>query len=284
MQVSIHARHCWRANPRPPALGSRAFGVSIHARHCWRANPRLAQVYAFRCFVSIHARHCWRANRLFSGALYQIIVFQSTPAIAGGRILGHSGCGSLRGLFQSTPAIAGGRIRRDYRKYRHPCAVSIHARHCWRANPARDRDTQPVLCVSIHARHCWRANPSMADTARVGPLFQSTPAIAGGRIQCSAALTVLLGIFNPRPPLLAGESSPAPGPAGTSCIFNPRPPLLAGESAPCWPRASASRFSIHARHCWRANPPAFDDRQVLRHFQSTPAIAGGRIRAWCCRM
>ena len=36
--------------------------------------------------------------------------------------------------------------------------------------------------VSIHARHCWRANPRLAISAAMVAAFQSTPAIAGGRI------------------------------------------------------------------------------------------------------
>ena len=40
--------------------------VSIHARHCWRANVALAVTEDAQKLVSIHARHCWRANEVSS--------------------------------------------------------------------------------------------------------------------------------------------------------------------------------------------------------------------------
>ena len=158
-------------------------------------------------------------------------LFQSTPAIAGGRI--HSSrCTPaaaksfnprpplLAGesvmfvqvdafliLFQSTPAIAGGRI------------------------PLQRLADNRLRVVSIHARHCWRANP------RYSVRYCKKPAC-----------------FNPRPPLLAGESSQGTSPVQGNPGFNPRPPLLAGESRQLCPGGHAGAVSIHARHCWRANP------------------------------
>ena len=70
-----------------------------------------------------------------------IKLFQSTPAIAGGRIQKMVNVLILIMLFQSTPAIAGGRIRFHRRTPRLNRPVSIHARHCWRANPGQ------VLCL-----------------------------------------------------------------------------------------------------------------------------------------
>ena len=108
--------------------------------------------------------------------------------------------------------------------------------------------------------------------------FQSAPAIAGGRIRAFRRMHGCRRCFNPRPPLLAGESAVILMCGGASGEgFNPRPPLLAGESQP-W-RAAPRRFrcfnprppllagesekgadiapfgavSIRARHCWRAN-------------------------------
>ncbi len=155
--------------------------------------------------------------------------FQSTPAIAGGRIQFHPTRAATFVVFQSTPAIAGGRISiasrqasrsggfnprppllagesdaQDRSLYRWP--VSIHARHCWRANPFRFLIRALNVDVSIHARHCWRANPGVRSTRR---------------------------------------------------------PLKS--------------VSIHARHCWRANPLLGFMRVGEAMFQSTPAIAGGRI-------
>ena len=138
---------------------------------------------------------------------------------------------------------------------------------------------------------------------RINQLFQSTPAIAGGRIPHCLWRHGAQSRFNPRPPLLAGESirgtqwggyvlvsiharhcwraNPLERVAGFGRheCFNPRPPLLAGES---WPQATHGcprGVSIHARHCWRANPADTDAANGVTEFQSTPAIAGGRIRA-----
>ena len=60
--VSIHARHCWRANHHAKALALVQIVVSIHARHCWRANRHSGYGWLIFHLVSIHARHCWRAN------------------------------------------------------------------------------------------------------------------------------------------------------------------------------------------------------------------------------
>ncbi len=140
------------------------------------------------------------------------------------------------------------------------------------------------LDVSIHARHCWRANHFSRRPPEKMAKFQSTPAIAGGRIPVGALMPRSAFCFNPRPPLLAGESpcplsrSPrAPG-------FNPRPPLLAGESRGRGVHEPRLSVSIHARHCWRANPPPAALCRSLSEFQSTPAIAGGRIDRLAAQM
>ena len=86
LEVSIHARHCWRANPDKEPLELAANCVSIHARHCWRANPTGVSGTSTVYSVSIHARHCWRANPRHALGDTPVCEFQSTPAIAGGRI------------------------------------------------------------------------------------------------------------------------------------------------------------------------------------------------------
>ena len=142
--------------------------------------------------------------------------------------------------------------------------------------------------------------------------FQSAPAIAGGRIWLASSAARPMACFNPRPPLLAGESSlqstrqrlgwfqSAPAIAGgriliraawvPGCLqsFNPRPPLLAGES--CRPSPGPVRWG-----CFNPRPPllAGESQRLrpysqVRRFQSAPAIAGGRIpelaaRARCTR-
>ncbi len=179
--------------------------------------------------------------------------FQSTPAIAGGRIHHPLFLGDAGLWFQSTPAIAGGRIITPSRtKTRWPCF-----------NP------RPPLLAGESACTPGR---SAKDA------FQSTPAIASGRIHAQRRGAGHDGRFNPRPPLLAGESKAGTRRYPTWGCFNPRPPLLAGESfAPIQYRLGLS-VSIHARHCWRANRSAPALFWAKGWFQSTPAIAGGRIR------
>ena len=83
-------------------------------------------------------------------------------------------------------------------------------------------------------------------------MFQSAPAIAGGRSVPMGSVGRDWRCFNPRPPLLAGDPVMDGTPLSTPLSFNPRPPLLAGD--PVVPGAKV----------W------------LMVFQSAPAIAGGR--------
>ena len=132
--------------------------------------------------------------------------------------------------------------------------VSIHARHCWRANDLQQCDLAAVHLVSIHARHCWRANEGCARCAAV------------------------TARFNPRPPLLAGECVGAPKPgAGKDVSIHARHCWRA-NAASAAPAALPPEVSIHARHCWRANEAASSVTGGRLRFQSTPAIAGGRMR------
>ena len=228
-EVSIRARHCWRANPGEDKRRISPFDVSIRARHCWRANQVLTVYNATIERVSIRARHCWRANParpchpgrhacfnprppLLAGESWlgvglagirkrfnprppllagesvahgqhaHYVPFQSAPAIAGGRIDNRQRGHAHHAPFQSAPAIAGGRISAEGRPLR--------SRSEFQSAPAiaggriqRRAGLNARLGVSIRARHCWRAN-------RRTRLHQSTH---GRR-------------FNPRPPLLAGES------------------------------------------------------------------------------
>ena len=206
------------------------------------------------------------------------IEFQSTPAIAGGRIRVSPRRCAAGCLFQSTPAIAGGRIKAS--SGINPVkVVSIHARHCWRANPSVRCIQGHEHTVSIHARHCWRANPPGSMRPRwLCNRFNPRPPLLAGESAQTFYPTTARQSFNPRPPLLAGESRHCLRGVLRSSGFNPRPPLLAGESAFPQEQESASDVSIHARHCWRANPPILRWDCCRAWFQSTPAIAGGRIR------
>ena len=158
--VSIHARHCWRANPTCVACRHWSLRVSIHARHCWRANPsgwraKWVMRNQFQSTPAIAGGRI-RQHRLTDGAW---LWFQSTPAIAGGRIQQSPPLHAVTAWFQSTPAIAGGRIRHvvalagPVPVFQSTPAIAggrIHAEFGSKAS---------VRNVSIHARHCWRANP-----------------------------------------------------------------------------------------------------------------------------
>ena len=185
----------WSFNPRPPLLAGDAPGS--------RARPA-------RTAVSIHARHCWRAMQWPMRSQSWRLWFQSTPAIAGGRCQlrpahGHRHLVSIhaRHCWRAMRfGVAFDQIRQ---------VVSIHARHCWRAMQSRSTQTCPRHAVSIHARHCWRAMRVVSDDATIRTnvsiharhcwramhwshakvlppwVFQSTPAIAGGRCGMSSA-------------------------------------------------------------------------------------------------
>ena len=92
--------------------------------------------------------------------------------------------------------------------------------------------------------------PKKTTCHRTRTMFQSAPAIAGGR--CSSRCTRHI--------------------RGT--CFNPRPPLLAGDARQC-ARAELEKYkvSIRARHCWRAMP------DILRGLFDTDKVS---IRARHC--
>ena len=145
-------------------------------------------------------------------------------------------------------------------------------------------------------------------------MFQSAPAITGGRCEHQARHSRDCRSFNPRPPLLAGDANAAlPVAQGvpvsirarhywramrcTVCCrrpvllgFNPRPPLLAGD-------APHSARVVGASECFNPRPPLLAGDATLGRsllvcqfwFQSAPAITGGRCPKtvpsglpWCC--
>ena len=189
------------------------------------------------------------------------------------------------------------------RAERRRLGVSIRARHCWRAMPALAHFVDGHPAVSIRARHCWRAMPRHYADGSSALLFQSAPAIAGGRCHARIVDGHAARCFNPRPPLLAGDASGRRTMGGPHAGFNPRPPLLAGDASGAGTSPRLSEFqsapaiaggrcpilaehlltappvSIRARHCWRAMPVLRRRGDAGRRFQSAPAIAGGRCRA-----
>ena len=202
LRVSIRARHCWRAmraRVGPCPVGSRLQSAPAiaggrcpgrpgerHAAHGFNPRPPLLAgdaTAAMTSFaqddVSIRARHCWRAMRCRWAGSPWLSAFQSAPAIAGGRCLLGEFFDPLRHRFNPRPPLlagdAAGAIGLGTNH-----AVSIRARHCWRAMrdgghgvrsgfcfnprpPLLAGDAGPAVAagvlkrVSIRARHCWRA-------------------------------------------------------------------------------------------------------------------------------
>ena len=251
-RVSIRARHCWRAmracrwsarrRPRfqsAPAIAGGRCPSSFRQTTLWRRfNPRppllagdaLRPVRRARhVIVSIRARHCWRAMLRIMSRLQASLSFQSAPAIAGGRCPVPASLQRRRGRFNPRPPLLAGdaSARRGDGVGRR---VSIRARHCWRAMPARALGKAGERKVSIRARHCWRAMRWHGRRAIWNVKFQSAPAIAGGRCVIAGALLESRTRFNPRPPLLAGDATRPRQCCSRRPGFNPRPPLLAGDA------------------------------------------------------
>ena len=272
-------------------------GVSIRARHCWRANLTGWRFTGTR--KSFNPRPPLLAGESgFCDFCAGVRQFQSAPAIAGGRIGARVPAmvrpngfnprppllagewyatrnGRRSAVFQSAPAIAGGRMRRCWGR----CSIPP----CFNPRPpllageyTRLRRFLEAYEVSIRARHCWRANflAFMALTKMV--VFQSAPAIAGGRIHFDPAVWIKANPFQSAPAIAGGRMAWLVG-EGTAAEFQSAPAIAGGrmtntseqkavspfQSAPAIAGGRISRpaccagcncVSIRARHCWRANP------------------------------
>ena len=301
--VSIRARHCWRAmlpdspilysvpdgfNPRPPLLAGDA---------------RRACASALRYAVSIRARHCWRAMHTPGQAVEPADVFQSAPAIAGGRCTParlrlwriwivsirarhcwramRSSLENSRRLseFQSAPAIAGGRCHRNLRQRRHRRRVSIRARHCWRAmrrtagrrGAGRGFNPRPPLLAGD------ASNQGSVDSNN---RFQSAPAIAGGRCRKFWFRLHAAILFQSAPAIAGGRCRYK----GKELQYRGRVSIRARH---CWRamrgyslhRQGGRRVSIRARHCWRAMPSWPVHRSCHCRFNPRPPLLAGDARA-----
>ena len=277
--VSIRARHCWRAilhgraaparnrgcfNPRPPLLAGDPGAAEGLPLGFGGFNPRPP-------LLAGDPASPRRARQV-------LLVFQSAPAIAGGRSPAvRQSWQSGRCCFNPRPPLLAGDPGQP-RRWRRGTHVSIRARHCWRAilfegvfmATKRTFQSAPAIAggrsflsmavnlptaVSIRARHCWRAIRQCPAARRSCFLFQSAPAIAGGRcINSFARCWVVAVSIRARHCWRAMPSSIGTISASINC-FNPRPPLLAGDAHQVVERWLACHpVSIRARHCWRAMP------------------------------
>ena len=181
----------WSFNPRPPLLAGET-GTNGRAIMIWmfQSTPAITGGRDRVRLIGWLGGWCFNPRPpLLAGETPQYIVtagasvFQSTPAITGGRDRRAGATCSPTSRFQSTPAITGGRDAATCSAVSCSAVVSIHARHYWRARPPPAGAALPGQRVSIHARHYWRARHVVAHGASISPRF------------------------NPRPPLLAGETS-----------------------------------------------------------------------------
>ena len=132
-------------------------------------------------------------------------------------------------------------------------------------------------------------------------LFQSSPLVAGGRVDGHRRHPASTNRFNPRPSLPGGASSrsatdglsgsrfnPRPSlPGGASrrrrqswgrrCRFNPRPSLPGGASITAEFCGPSSGVSILAPRCRGARLYHRGIVTPLVQFQSSPLVAGGRV-------
>ena len=177
-------------NPRPPLLAGETSKYSL-------LDPTR--------FVSIHARHYWRARHPKCESYRSPTPFQSTPAITGGRDAMTGNVLQDGQEFQSTPAITGGRDRW--------AAQWLMPLTCFNPRPPLLAGETTGAGVETTALDSFNPRPPLlaGETARRGAcsiteLFQSTPAITGGRDRAKKHLMATVHGFNPRPPLLAGET------------------------------------------------------------------------------
>ena len=205
--------------------------------------------------------------------------FQSAPAIAGGRISISQKLPHYIAMFQSAPAIAGGRIMAG--KTRRPATGSFNPRPPLLAGESAPLSASPdTLAVSIRARHCWRANRRRRRKEEERREFQSAPAIAGGRIRLRAVVVALTTEFQSAPAIAGGRIELLQEADESRKLFQSAPAIAGGRI-----RVDAGEgvadflVSIRARHCWRANPCCRPPFLRCCLFQSAPAIAGGRINA-----
>jgi len=277
--VSIRARHRWRAIQFWVRHAAVVPAVSIRARHRWRAIHAACRHPSLSRMVSIRARHRWRAIPDDAFGAIDVGLFQSAPAIDGGRsrprpsgpICGHlfqsapaidggrsapaSASRPIRSMFQSAPAIDGGRSARE----REACAqvCSFNPRPPSMAGDPRHVDIIAHSTeVSIRARHRWRAIHHCTPRCHPAPEFQSAPAIDGGRSQprlmCAGCGQIVSIRARHRWRAIPGTQAQELGQGVVSIRARHRWRAI---PARCRWHQSRCHVSIRARHRWRAIPP-----------------------------
>ena len=204
-KVSIHARPCGRAmlqsaglflrlgcfNPRPPLRAGDAFAYRTGSnmatmQRLFQSTPALAggrcAAYGGRKVsseVSIHARPCGRAMEQKSWVIWPTCGFNPRPPLRAGDGNENRVRQARRGCFNPRPPLRAGDVGSGNRPPATEC-VSIHARPCGRA---MDNDLgRGLAAYGFNPRPPLRAGDAFKSPLVDGPsVFQSTPALAGGR-------------------------------------------------------------------------------------------------------
>jgi len=239
-------------------------------------DPPLVEVVVADQLVSIRARHRWRAILSSANSRAELTLFQSAPAIDGGRsacALGafrHSAGfnprppsmagdpGSMQGTcwggqFQSAPAIDGGRsagrrCQGASRRRFNPRPPSMAG------DPWPSHHLQLTGHVSIRARHRWRAIQGSPARGWMKRMFQSAPAIDGGRSVVCGVPAARRKSFNPRPPSMAGDPRVLAAAIGYLMVSIRARHRWRAIQQQAREAESALTVSIRARHRWRAIP------------------------------
>ena len=119
-------------------------------------------------------------------------------------------------------------------------------------------------------------DPARRPGTRAPPMFQSAPAIDGGRSRNSFSIYARVGPVSIRARHRWRAIRPERPRWLFPARFNPRPPSMAGDPGLQAHTKLPTAVSIRARHRWRAIPLPQDLLAGLTAFQSAPAIDGGR--------
>ncbi len=226
--VSIRARHRWRAiRGCSTGIAESLSFQSAPAIDGGRSLSNLLTLYAEN--VSIRARHRWRAIPSTEPKKHPARKFQSAPAIDGGRspdlvrrigvvhpvsirarhrwrAIPPATTAAKRGSwsFQSAPAIDGGRSEKFLRAVMNDSGFNPRP-PSMAGDPPAHASIPGFVVVSIRARHRWRAIPCWPPGVGGDGVFQSAPAIDGGRSRERRRGANRCHGFNPRPPSMAGD-------------------------------------------------------------------------------
>jgi len=155
--------------------------------------------------VSIRARHRWRAIPAKGMGITTQELFQSAPAIDGGRSRRCTGRSPRRASFNPRPPSMAGDPKN--------CCSSRQRWRCFNPRPPsmagdpRDHARADGRAhVSIRARHRWRAIQDPIHRGYTDALFQSAPAIDGGRSDPAAVGSGETSWFQSAPAIDGGRS------------------------------------------------------------------------------